>query len=171
VTVQNREQIDQPLIVAKASCVGPFIISPGPKRPAFEQGDFQLQFYALLGTNLLMVRLEDNQGVVARNHYRWRVPPKGPAVPARSKEQWIACLESANVVEQLSALVWLTGGHLASHEERKSDYNQESVSDSRLFEAVRDDAGTASLMVKLKRSNNSWIQDYAELGLLREDAK
>src|SRR5437660_6974638 len=77
VTVQNREQMDRPLIVAKATCVGPFISSPGPKRPAFEQGDFQLQYYALIETNLFMVRLEDNNGVVARNHHRWGAPPKG----------------------------------------------------------------------------------------------
>jgi hypothetical protein len=171
VTVQNREQMDRPLIVAKASSAGPFITSPGPKRPAFEQGDFQLQYYALIETNLFMVRLEDNRGIVARNHYRWSAPPKGPAVPARTKEQWMACLESTNALEQLSALVWLTGGHLLSHEQRKIDHNQESVSDSKLFESVRDDARTATLMAKLRSNKNSWVRDYAKLGLLKEDTQ
>jgi hypothetical protein len=169
VTVQRREQLDRPLIVAKTTSAGPFITSPGPKRPAFEQGDFQLQYYALIGTNLFMVRLEDNKGLVARNHYRWSAPPKGPPVPTRTKEQWIGCLESSNVVQQLSALVWLTGAHLSSHEERMPDHNQEAVSDSRLFESVRDDPRKASLMTKLRKNKNQWVQDYARLGLLKDD--
>lgn len=169
VTVQRREQFDRPLVVAKTTSAGPFITSPGPKRPAFEQGEFQLQYYALVGTNLFMVRLEDNKGLVARNHYRCSAPPKGPAVPARSKEQWVGCLESSNVVEQLSALVWLTGAHLSSHEKRMVDHNQESVADSRLFESVRDDPRTASLMVRLQKNKNPWIQDYARLGLVKDD--
>ncbi len=169
VTVQHPEQLDRAVIVAKTTSAGPFITSPGPKRPAFEQGDFQLQYYALIGTNLFMVRLEDNKGLVARNHYRWSAPPKGPPVPAKAKEEWIACLGSTNVVTQLSALVWLTGAHLSSHQERKTDHNQESVSDSRLLESVCDDARTASLLAKLKKSKNRWVQEYAELGPLKED--
>ncbi len=169
VTVQTRPQFDRPLIVAKATSAGPFITSPGRKRPAFEQGDFQFQYYALLGTNLVMVRLEDNNGLVARNHYRWSAPPKGPAVPARTKEQWIGCFESSNIVEQLSALVWLTGAHLSSHEERKADHNQESVGDSRLFESVLGDPRTTSIMSRLREDKNPWVQDYARIGILKED--
>ena len=92
-----------------------------------------------------------------------------PAVPARTKEDWIQCLESTRVVEQLSALVWLTGAHLSSREERKTDHNQESVSDAKLFESVCDAPRTASLLAKLKKSKNQWVQDYAKLGPLKED--
>jgi hypothetical protein len=139
------------------------------KSPAFEQGDFQTQYYALLQTNLFMVRLEDNKGILLRNHYRWRNPPNGPEVPTRTKDEWIKCLESSNVVEQLSALVWLTGFHLASQETRMTDHNQESVEDSKRFEAVRDDARTARIMNRLREDGNKWIQQYAGLGILRSD--
>jgi hypothetical protein len=169
VTIQKRPAFDSPLIVAKATSAGPFITSPGPKRPAFEQGDFQRQYYALLHTNLFMVRLEDNNGVLARNHYRWRNPPKGPAVPAKTKEEWISCLESSNSVEQLSALVWLTGAHLSSRETRMADHNQESVEDSKLFESVRDDPRTAQIMDRLRGGKSEWVQQYARLGILRSD--
>lgn len=167
VTVQQREQLDRPLIVAKATCAGPFITSPGPKRPAFEQGDFQFQYYALMQTNVFMVRLEDNHGVVARNHFRWSTPTTGPPISTRSKEEWIKWLGSTNVVQQLSALVWLTGEHLPSSEERKSDQNQESVADSKLFESVRDDPRTTQVMNRLKGEKNRWVQDYALLGILK----
>jgi hypothetical protein len=165
VTVQKRPELDRPLIVAKVTSSGPFITSPGAKRPAFEQGDFQLQYYALLETNLFIVRLEDNKGVLARNHYRWRNPPKGPAVPQRTKEAWLKSLDSSSAVEQLAALVWLTGSHLSSAEERKSDHNQESVEDAKTFEAVRDDSRTKSILGSLKKHKNKWIQEYATLGV------
>jgi hypothetical protein len=171
VTVQKRQGLDRPLVVAKVTSAGPFITSPGPKRPAFEQGDFQLQYYALLQTNLFMVRLEDDKGVLVRNHYRWRTPPKGPPVPPRTKPEWIGCLESTNLVEQLSALVWLTGGHLSSHEERKTDHNQESVEDSKLFESVRDDPSTISIMNRLRGDKNPWLREYAKLGILRTETE
>lgn len=165
VIVQKRPELDRALIVAKVTSAGPFITSPGPKRPAFEQGDFQLQYYALLETNLFIVRLEDNKGVLARNHYRWRSPPKGPAVPQRTKEAWLKSLDSSSAVEQLASLVWLTGSHLPSAEERKSDHNQESVEDSKTFEVVRDDPRTKSILASLKRHKNKWIQEYATLGV------
>lgn len=165
VTVAKRPELDRPLIVAKVVSSGPFITSPGPKRPAFEQGDFQLQYYALLETNLFIVRLEDNKGVLARNHYRWRTPLKGPAPPHRRKEAWLESLASSSSVERLAALVWLTGSHLPSIEERKSDHNQESIEDSRAFEAVRDDPRTKSILSALKTDKNKWIREYARLGL------
>ena len=165
VSVQKRPELDRPLIVAKVTSSGPFITSPGPKRPAFEQGDYQLQYYALLETNLFIVRLEDNKGVLARNHYRWRSPPKGPAVPKRTKEEWLTSLGSPSFVEQLAALVWLTGSHLPSSEERKSDHNQETIDDSRTFEAVRDDPRTKSILRGLTNHKNKWIQEYATLGV------
>jgi len=169
VTIQKTQGFPSPLIVAKAASAGPFITSPGPKRPAFEQGDFQLQYYALLHTNLFMVRLEDNKGILARNHYRWRNPPKGPVVPTRTKEEWITFLESSNVVEQLSALVWLTGSHLSSLDKRMADHNQESVEDAKRFESVRDDPRTAQIMNRLRGDRNKWVQQYAGLGILKND--
>ena len=165
VTVQKRQELDRPLIVAKLTSAGPFITSPGAKKPAFEQGDYQLQYYALLETNLFIVSLEDNKGVLARNHYRWRSPPKGPVVSQRTKEAWLKSLDSSKPVEQLAALVWLTGSHLSSADERNSDHNQESVEDSKTFEAVRDDPRTKVILSRLKTHRNKWIQEYAKLGV------
>jgi hypothetical protein len=159
VTIQRRPELDCPLLVAK-------VTPSGPLTRAFEPGDFQLEYFARLETALCMVRLEDNTGSLVRNSYRWSAPMKGPSVPTQTKEQWIACLTSSNAVTQLSALVWLTGTHLSSNEERKPDVTQESVADSRMFESVRDDPRTAVILNGLKSDKNHWVQDYAKLGIV-----
>jgi hypothetical protein len=166
VTVQRGANLNCPLIVAKATCSGPFITSPGPKRPAFEQGDFQRQYYALSGTNVLLVRLEDDNGKLVRNSYGWSAPMKGPRVPTRTKAEWLEWLGSSNAVQKLYVLVWLTGGHLSSQGGRMTDHNQESVQDSKMYEAVRDDPQLTSILKRLLGDSQPWVRDYA--GLMKE---
>jgi len=74
-------------------------------------------------------------------------------------------LNSSSAVDQLAALVWLTGSHLSTTEERKSDHSQEAVDDSKIFEAVRDDPRTKSVFSELKTHKNKWIREYAALGV------
>lgn len=168
ISVTRQADLGQHLIVTKTTCAGPFFVgNDGSKTPAFEQGPYQRQYYALLGTNIVMVRLEDDKGELARNHYAWSAPSKGPAVPKRIKTEWIKSLGSTNSVEQLAALVWLTGGHLPSKEERKADHNQESIADSTLYESVRDDPETKRLLQDLTKHKTEWIREYAELGVMR----
>jgi hypothetical protein len=157
--------LKQQLLVAKVTSSGPFIVQGQEKRPAFEQGDYQRQYYALLGDHFVMVRLEDNEKRIAQNHYRWRAPPKGPTVPKRTRDEWIRSLSSDNPVEQLATLVWLSGTHLPSTEARQEDVNQESVEDSKLFEAVRDATETKKVLRELTNSKNLWVQEYAKLTL------
>jgi hypothetical protein len=165
VTLQKRHGFDSPLIVAKATWAGPFVSSGRPPpRPAFEQGDVLMQYYALVHTNLFMVRLEDNKGMLVHGS-RWR----GPGVPAKTKEEWISCLESSSIAEQLSALVWLTRPHLSSQATRMPNHKPESVEDSKLFESVRDDPRTVQSMKRMRGSTNEWVQQYARLRLLRSD--
>jgi hypothetical protein len=165
VVLDKDNPLKQDLLVAKVTSSGPFIVQGDEKHPAFEQGDYQLQYYALWGDQFVLVRLEDNKKRLAQNHYRWRAPPKGPAVPRRTREEWIRSLSSENPVEQLATLVWLSGTHLASTEGRQENVNQESVEDSKLFEVVRDAAETKKALRELTNSKNSWVQEYAKLTL------
>jgi hypothetical protein len=166
VALARDNPLKQILLVAKVESTGPFIVRRGEKkRPAFEQGDYQFQYYALLGDRFVMVRLEDDKKKLARNHYRWQTPLKGPAVPKRTREEWVRSLNSKNPVEQLAIMVWLSGEHLSSKETRRQDANQESVEDSRLLEAVRDAVGTKKALRELTSSRNSWVQEYARLTL------
>lgn len=153
------------LLVTTVKSSGPFIIiDGGEKRPAFEQGRYQRQYYAMLGDQFALVRLEDDEGRLVRNNYRWSAPPKGPPVPRRTVQQWTRSLHSTNPVEQLATLVWLTGAHLSSKEPRYKNVNQESREDSRVFEEVKASAETARALSQLQKSTNRWVREYAQLG-------
>ena len=60
VSLVEENPLKTPILVAKVSSSGPFIVNGGTRRPAFEQGNFQRQYYALHGTSFVLVRLEDD---------------------------------------------------------------------------------------------------------------
>jgi hypothetical protein len=127
------------------------------------------QYYALVGDQLVLVRLEDHEGRSVRNLYHTSAPNLGPPVSGQTSDQWIRSLRSNNPVEQLAALVWLTGMHLSSSEPRYSNVNQESVADALTFEAVRDAPETSEALSELRNSKNRWAREYARLGLRPRD--
>jgi len=163
--IVTNKTLDQDLLVIQITSSGPFLVRGKQKKPAFEQGDYQRQYYALRGDRLVLVRLEDNEGRLVRNHYRWSAPPKGPPVPKRTKTDWIQSLDSPVPIEQLATLVWLSGLHLASAEPRDKNVNQESVKDSALFEAVRDSPRTKEIIRRLTGSEQPWVKKYAKFAL------
>lgn len=167
VVLSKENPLGQELLVAKVTSSGPFLIQGEEKRPAFERGNYQRQYYAFLRDQFVMVRLEDDKKELVQNHYRWRSPPKGPPVPKRTCEEWIRSLSSEAPVEQLATLVWLSGMHLTSAEKREENVNQESGEDSKLIEAVRDAAETREALLELANSRNSWVKEYATLTLQR----
>lgn len=75
------------------------------------------------------------------------------------------------VSDHFMVLDGLTGDHLPSQEERKTDHNQELVADSKLFESVRDEPRTASIINRLRRDKNPWVREYAMIGILRENSQ
>jgi hypothetical protein len=161
ITLAAENPLGKPLVVARVVSTGPFEIVNGAERPAFEAGEFQRQYYALSGGQFVMVRLEDHEGRIVPNHYRWSAPSKGPEVPKRSREEWIGTLNSDDPAAQLAALVWLTGTHLSSKAPRAANVNQESVAHSELFEAVRGAAETRKALHDLAESENPWVREYA----------
>lgn len=161
VTLNVDTPLKQPLLVATLISSGPFVVQEGTHKPAFEQGDFQRQYYALLNDRFVLIRLEDNTGKIIPNHYLWRTPLKGPPVPQRMVQEWIRTLRSTNATEQLATLVWLSGAHRSSSEVRKEDINQESVADSEIFEAVRRAPETRQIVRELAEKATGWVQEYA----------
>jgi hypothetical protein len=137
--VVDDDKLDENLLVVKAVSIGPFLEVGGKKSPALEQGEFQREFYALLEGSFVLVRLEDDKGRIVPNDYTLGRSYKGPDFPAKEVEEWLQALESSNAVEQLAALVWLTGKHLSSAEPRHAYLDQETIGDSKVYEAVRDD--------------------------------
>ncbi|HET6247141.1 MAG TPA: hypothetical protein VFE47_05520 [Tepidisphaeraceae bacterium] len=155
--------MNQELVVATVNSAGPFIVIGNEKHPAFEKGDSQREYFALIGEEFALVRLEDDQGRLAANNYTWRIPMKGPPVPKRTRAEWIATLNSGNPAEELATLAWLSGSHLKSTDPRPENVNEESVDDSRIFEEVRDDPATPIALEKLADSKNAWIKEYVRL--------
>jgi hypothetical protein len=168
-TVEHPVEAGTDVLVLKTTSAGPFIVSPGPKRPAFEQGQFQRQYCGFSNGQLHLIRMLDDEGRLVRNSYRWSQPMKGPTPPARSTEEWIRSLGSSDVVESLAALAWLTGAHLSSKTPRHENVNQESLEDSRAFEAVRDHPKTAPLLKSLCEHSNPWIREVAQMGICPTD--
>jgi len=165
VSISNENPLKEGLLVAEVTSTGPFIVRGNEKHPAFEQGDSQFEYYALLSDHFVLVRLEDNNRTLVQNAFSWEAPVKGPKVPKRTPDEWIGSLNSKDPVEQLTTLVWLSGRHLTSTEARHENENQESVEDSKLFEAVRDATETKRSLQKLANSQNAWVQEYAKFTL------
>ncbi len=125
------------------------------------------EFYALSKENFVLVRLENEDGQPFRNSYNSRVPFIGPHVTQQSGENWIKQLRSDDPVEQLGALMWLTGRHLPSTEKRRENVNEESREDALIWESVRDAAETGPILQKLSESPHAWVRDYAKLALTK----
>jgi hypothetical protein len=163
VALSKENPLKEYLLVVRVTSSGPFIVQGDQKRPAFEQGDFQRQFYGVVSGQIMMVRMEDDQGHPVRNAYRWSTPMKGPPPPKRTPEEWIGALRSTSVAEQLATLIWLSGAHLPTVEPRSENVSQESVAESKVFETVRDAKETKELLRELLTSTNPWVQEYARL--------
>jgi hypothetical protein len=165
-TVRKDDALQQDLLVVKVTSTGPFLVLPnGEQKPAFEQGDFQRQYYAFLDDRMALIRLEDNNEKLVRNNYCWSTPMKGGEIPKRSSDQWIMSLASDSVAQQLATLVWLSGTHLKSTEQRYQNVNQESIEDSSLFESLQNNDTVRKTLTELQNSEVKWVNEYAKLAI------
>ncbi len=160
-TVVANEELDEDLLVVKAVCLGPFLEVGGKRKPVLEHGEFQRQFYALLGESFVLVRLEDDEGRIVPNDYTRNRPYKGTDSSGKGAEDRLQELCSSNPVEQLAALVWLSGKHLSGSEPRHPYLDQEDAEDSRVYEAVREDPRTKQALAELVDSEVKWVREYA----------
>lgn len=135
--------------------------SAGPDKPRFHE----TQYYAFRDGCMMLVRVHDGAGRPVRGYYEWAIPARGTPPPEQTAERWLAALEGPDPAAVLSALIWLAGHHLASSERRYKNVTQESVSDSRRFEAVRDHPRTPRVLERLRASANPWIRDGAQQAL------
>lgn len=165
VTVQKHRELDAPLIVARTKPTGPFIFPAGKTvaMPTSGPHSFEIQFYALQHTNLVLIRLEDANGDLLRNQYSSDSLVKGPPVYGKNKADWIKNLESTNLIDQMAALAWLTGIHFRSDRPISLAHDQGLVDDFRIFRSVRDDLRTIRMLKTLGTHQNKWMRDYGKL--------
>lgn len=153
---QAVEDLPEPAIVVRLRGVSPLLGYGG-----------QVQYYTLVQSRVVLVRIEDEDGRIESGNFNSRLPWTGPVPPTRSTDAWIASLASANPADVLETLTWLTGRHLPSNKPRSAGVDEESVEDSRLFESVRDDPRTRQRLAEVASSSNAWIREAVALALPR----
>jgi hypothetical protein len=149
--VEKSAQFEQDLLVVQV------------ENPEPNEGDYQKQHYAFTGDRMALVRLENKNNQLIPNNYTCSTPMMGGEVPKRTKTEWIETLTSGSTVEQMAALVWLSGSHLKSSEPRQENKNQEAMEDSVLYEEVFNSERTKTAIQKLTKHDSEWIKEYAEL--------
>jgi hypothetical protein len=132
------------------------------------------QFYALIGDNLSLIRLEGKDGL-RRNRFvaeNWTI---GPRISDRTAEEWENALRSNNPGEVLSALTWIGGKHwdLKIPPHVWSDGYTNPTADVRmnaeLVTGVRMLPSVQQRLIELRESGSKWIKEAAELALHPHD--
>jgi len=124
--------------------------------------DIDYQYYAPVGGQIALIRLEDFEGRFAANDYWASNLIMGPCPPRRSAEEWEKALRSAQPAEVLRTLCWLGGKHHSPQAEERDSYH-ESLEDSRRVVEVR--ARVRPLLLDLTKSPNPWIAEAAASSL------
>jgi len=118
--------------------------------PAFGREDIAKEYYAFLGDNVVLVRLEDKTGAFVGNDYCSSHHTIGPATMARTDGEWIEALKSSDPVEMLRTLTWLGGKHNSPWRAP----GEESLQ-------VRNHPDIASAVDVLTRNPHPWVSEAA----------
>jgi hypothetical protein len=159
-----QERVDslrEPVLVMRLGTIGSF-------------GNFtyrQRQYYAVREDRLALVRIEEEGRQVTRGIFSAEHPWTGPKPPERTAAQWIDLLGSEDPADVLETLTWLGGRHMAAGERRQPQVNQESIEDSKLWEAVRDDPRTKDKLTALAKAANRWVREAAALAAMPADER
>ncbi len=150
VSIVKENPLGRELVMVEMDSQGPEVYgeSKASKAEAFKRGWFQKQFYAFEKGGFVLVRIEDSKGEIVQNDYDRDPPRIGPAVPARSANEWLALLREGNAVGRLEAMVWISGAsrfRAGRKELRQSD--------------------VAAELKKLEGSENAWVREYARFTL------
>lgn len=122
--------------------------------------DVARQFYALVGEEVVPVRLEDSKGTPVGNIYSAPNFTIGPRPAERTGEEWERVLESDDPAALLSALMWVGGEHMDVKKPLPWD-GVEEMKEARLAEAVRARPGVRELLRRLADSDNRWVREAA----------
>ena len=137
--------------------------------------DVSRQFYALLESELVLIRLEDSSGQILRNSYQAKNWTIGPIPRHREPADWEASLRSDDPVDVLRALVWIGGEHCYPGDDDSTSPNTDPGTSihktirSKPVNEVRAMPGVKRRLKELVRSKNKWIREAAELAIKPAD--
>ena len=122
--------------------------------------DVAKQFYALVGDEMRLIRLEDSSGALVQNIYSSPNHTIGFTPIGRSAPEWQDDLKSTDVAKVLAALTWLGGEHLSVNE-AEPNYLHEYLSEAQIVEGLRERSSVKQAVNALQLSDNPWVRDAA----------
>jgi hypothetical protein len=130
---------------------------PGP--------DIGKQYYGLLGSHFVLVRLEGSEGFARTNRYFAEHFRCGPEMPQQSAEKWTADLRSKDPLKVLRTLVWLGGTYSVPGVHKTEDVAAEVLQQASLVKLVRERDDVTARLKELANSKDRWLREAAELAL------
>jgi hypothetical protein len=130
--------------------------------PVINGRNIAKQYYALVGENVLPVRLEDSKAKSLQNNYVSPDHTIGYTMVNRSMEEWEKALESDDTAEILATLAWINGKHFNAMQ-YSPRYYEEAIKEARLAYEIKSNSRTKATLEKLKQSGNKWIREAANL--------
>jgi hypothetical protein len=120
------------------------------------------EYFAISGDRLQFVRMENDKGEAVQNEYVFPNYEIGFVPAGNTEDEWVGMLESADKADLLSALVFLSGRHLAESQRHFSSEPAESKY-AWLFQQLVGSPRIHELVAGLSRSDNEWIRQAALL--------
>lgn len=131
-------------------------------KASFNGADIARQFYALVGKQLLLIRLENSGCQPVRNTYIAPNHTIGVRLAGRSADEWVGVMKSSDTVESLAALMWVGGTHLNPRTGAPGHF-LEDMSEARLVEEIRAREDTKATTNALIKSDNAWLRTASGL--------
>lgn|GEM_PF-1924959 len=135
--------------------------------PVINGRPIEKQTYALVGTSIVLIRLENKTGELVRNNYSAPNLRIGPDVKFLSPTDWKSSLTSIDPADVLASLTWLSGVHL-NPKKLPFDYGQiqyEHMDDVSLNEQLESNGEVRRTIEALSSSENKWVREAAKLDL------
>lgn len=129
--------------------------------PVINGRDIVKQYYALIGKEIKLIRLENSKGQSVRNIYGTPNITIGPNKIELLENKWKESLKSSDAAQIMSSLLWLSGEHL--NLEEIPDYYHENVNEALFAQDLNNDNEINVEVDALSDSKNMWIKEIAKL--------
>jgi len=131
--------------------------------PVINGRDIFKQYFALVGNEIRLIRLEDSKGQAVRNDYHAPNMTIGLNITEHSSEEWKTSLKSVDSAEVLSSLTVLSGIHL-NPEKLPAFYGEvpyEDIKEAKFIRELNKDNDIKFEIQNLTKSEKVWIKQAA----------
>jgi hypothetical protein len=118
------------------------------------------EYFALRNDHLALIRIETANGESLQNEYVHANSEIGVVPEAHTEEDWAKMLESNDIIEMLSALVFLGGRHIAPADDPDAPGKSQYAG---LFEQLLANPRIREAIEQLAKSHDEWVRQAAML--------